>query len=61
MRITDLRATAYAIIIAMAVAGGLVPTVTRSSQASHRGAAVAVVAQSHPLAVGGDPGNNPWD
>jgi hypothetical protein len=61
MRTTDLKATAYAIIIALAVASGLVLTVIRSSQASHRGAVVAVAVQSHPITAGGVPDNNPWD
>lgn len=61
MRTTDLKATAYAVIIVLAVASGLVLTVIGSSQASHRGAVVAVVVQSHHLTVGVYPDNNPWD
>lgn len=61
MRTTELKATVYAAVIALAVVGGLVPTVLHSSQAGHRGAAVKVVAHSHSLAAGGGPNNNPWD
>lgn len=61
MRITDLKATIYALIIALAVASGLVPAAMHSSQASHRGVAVTVVSPSHRLMADGSPDNNPWD
>lgn len=61
MRTTDLKATSYAVVIFLAVGCGLVPTVMHSSQASHRGAAVAFFAQSHRLTADTSPDNNPWD
>lgn len=61
MRTTDLKAAISAVVIALAVASGLVPAVMHPSQASHRGAAVTVVSQSHRLTAASDPGNNPWD
>ena len=62
MRTTDLKATAYAIIItALAVASGLVLTVMRSSPASPRAAVVAVAVQGHRFAPAAYPDNNPWD
>jgi hypothetical protein len=59
MRTIDLKATVSAVIIALAVAAGLVPTGLSSSQAGHRAAAVTVVAHGHYLVDG--PDNNPWD
>ena len=61
MRTTDLKAAVYPVIIALTVASGLVPTVMHLSLASHRGAAVTVVAPNHRLAAGVGPDNNPWD
>jgi hypothetical protein len=61
MRTIDLKATVYAVIIALAVAFVLVPSVIHSGQASHRGAAGQAVTQNHRRTLADGLDNNPWD
>jgi hypothetical protein len=61
MRATDLKATVYPVIVALAVASALGPTVMGLGLTGHRGAAVTIVAPGHRLAAGIGPDNNPWD